>query len=132
MAKYLVTGLVDATVSVHVDADSPEDAAAAGWNHPRFHASLCHQCARVVQVGDISGTMVIADDGAGDVVYDDSQSATLTRQLDRLREAAEALVHPETGFWTKCHALTFDEKVKRQSELRMNLDRALADLRGDA
>jgi hypothetical protein len=59
--KYLVLGIIDASVSVEVEADSPAEAAAAASTE--LDASICHQCSRELNLGDIYATRVIDKDG---------------------------------------------------------------------
>lgn len=49
MQKYIVMGLVDATVTREVEADSPEEAA----QKAELCVSICHQCSGELDVGDV-------------------------------------------------------------------------------
>ncbi len=63
MPTYQVVGLIHATTIEEVEADTPEEAPAlaAGW------ASLCHQCASQVELGDTYGFII--EDDVGNEVY---------------------------------------------------------------
>ncbi len=67
---YRVIGFVDATVSCEVDAESPQ-AAAETADLPS--STVCHQCAKDLEVGDVSHVEV-HDDASGDVLYTDAFS----------------------------------------------------------
>lgn len=49
--KYNVTVIYDASVTVTVEADSPEEAKAKAMEEASS-VSLCHQCSRHLDVGD--------------------------------------------------------------------------------
>ena len=55
MAKYLVFGLVSATVSEEVEAASPEEAVENAVLLP----SICHQCAHEIELDDVYEISVI-------------------------------------------------------------------------
>ena len=57
MAKYLVFGLASATVSEEVEAASPEEAV----ENAELSPSICHQCSREVELGDVYEISVIHD-----------------------------------------------------------------------
>lgn len=91
MAKFLVLGLVDATVFVHVEAETALDAAnAADLPYP----SVCNQCSREIEIGDIYAVQVLAEDGHGEIEYTDDQAAlvpALQKEIERLKaELAKA------------------------------------------
>lgn len=65
--KYLVVGIVDASVSKVVEADTPEEAI----DRAELSASICYHCARDLSIGDVGDVEVIEDEGAGDVVHSD-------------------------------------------------------------
>lgn len=50
MAKYRVHFMTAASTSVEVEADSREEAVDVAFNE--VHVSLCHQCAREVDLGE--------------------------------------------------------------------------------
>lgn len=95
--KYLVIGHVAASVSTIVEAELPEDAIDAA----DLDASLCHQCARDVSIGDVYAHTVVEDGCDGETVYDDTQTAPtmaarpidlhgIVSRHDRLGDAARS------------------------------------------
>ena len=58
MAKYLVFGLVGATVSNEVEASSPEEAV----ENAELSPGLCHQCSHEVELGDVYEISVMQND----------------------------------------------------------------------
>jgi hypothetical protein len=96
---YSVTVLFDASRSVSVEADSPEEAEEKAHNQVGS-ASLCHQCSDEIDIGDATGALVYKDDGAGDQVLDtqwssqriaslEAEVAALKADRDRLDYLAE-------------------------------------------
>jgi len=83
--RYHVIGLVDATVTVEVEADTPEAALERAYEDERMHVSVCHQCAREVQVGEVYAARVIDDDGAGDEVLTDEQPRLELATVEQLK-----------------------------------------------
>jgi hypothetical protein len=69
MPKYTVIGLVSASVSAKVEANTPQDAIEAA----ELCASICHQCADDLDVGDVYETLVV--DTAGEEVYRNSRDS---------------------------------------------------------
>ena len=50
--KYLVTLIVDASIRVEVEADSKQEAYDKALDNA-FTPSICHQCSREIDLGDI-------------------------------------------------------------------------------
>lgn len=93
MAKFMVRGFVDATVSALVDADTAEDAADIGVDElPR--PGVCYQCSDKLEVGEVYRVQVLANGGAGEVEYDDDpevDATVLQLEIERLtKELAKA------------------------------------------
>lgn len=78
---YAVTVLFDASRSVSIEADSPEEAEEKAHNQVGS-VSLCHQCSGEVEMGDANGALVYEDDGAGDQVLDTQWSSTRIAALE--------------------------------------------------
>lgn len=53
MPQYRVTFLVDASVSILVDAENEEQAKEKAWEEASS-PTLCHQCSDELEVGDIT------------------------------------------------------------------------------
>lgn len=54
MPKYSVYAIVTGSKFLgEIEAESKEAAIQKGWDHPDCHISICHQCSREVEVGDI-------------------------------------------------------------------------------
>lgn len=86
MAKYTVVGLVDATVCETVEADSPEEA----MENAALFASVCHQCSRVIEVGDVYDMQVL--DEAGELVirfHEEARKERMTKALKDILKTAE-------------------------------------------
>jgi hypothetical protein len=77
--KYQVVGLVDAVVYEEVDASSPEDAA----SRANLSASVCHQCAGELEVGDVWAVRVL--DESGVEVYSDESAQLHLATVEELR-----------------------------------------------
>ena len=58
MKTYHVLGVIDANVSVTVEADSPEAAAELAWESGEMNPSVCHYCSRKLNVGELYITRV--------------------------------------------------------------------------
>lgn len=63
--EYEVTILIDACVNVTVRAGSPEEAAELAEEMDEASVTLCHACARDLQVGDATGVLVYKPDSTG-------------------------------------------------------------------
>ena len=61
MAKYTVYIVYDATEFVEVEADTAEEARDKAEELAQAH--LCHQCANHLDLGDITNSIVIDEDG---------------------------------------------------------------------
>jgi hypothetical protein len=72
--EYFVTGYVSATSSQRVRATSPEAAVEAS----DLNTSLCHQCARHIEVGDVYSVEV--SDANREVVLKDDDHPDVDRQ----------------------------------------------------
>ena len=72
MTKYMCLVIIDASVGVEVEANSPEDAVNAAFNDKRTSVSLCHQCSDDVDIGD--AYRVIVHDASGDKELLDSEA----------------------------------------------------------
>ena len=77
--KYTVIGIVDAVVYEEVEASSPEEAA-ENVSSP----SLCHQCCREVEIGDIMFVRVL--DEAGNEIWTDEDVSLKNATLEQLME----------------------------------------------
>ena len=86
MNKYRVTLIFDATNSIEVNAASIDEALDKAYNSEKSRVTLCHQCAKEIDIADI--TRVIVYDDKGNEVFDDgyqdTQIAKLTEQVDAL------------------------------------------------
>ena len=69
MAKFMVMGLIDATVSIDVEADTPADAVEKACDTGQMNPSVCHQCSRELEVGESWCFRVYDEDG--EQVYTD-------------------------------------------------------------
>jgi hypothetical protein len=74
--EYNVIGVVDATVLETVKAETPEKAAAEA----ELHVSVCHQCARVIEIGNVYEVRVENEDGE-EVYRDQRDTAEEVRVL---------------------------------------------------
>ena len=70
MARYTVIGQVAASVSRDIDAESVDAALEAAYR--RMSASVCHQCSRQVEVGDIYAWQVL--DESGELLHTDERA----------------------------------------------------------
>lgn len=82
MPKYQVTVLFDASAGMTVEADTPEDAAEKAECEMDGRQSLCHQCARQLDTGDVIGTLVCLGD---DIVLDTTAGADKVTEIAQLR-----------------------------------------------
>lgn len=82
MPKYTVIGIIGASCSDVVEADSPDDAI----NKAELGVSLCHQCAHEVELGDPYEYVVLNEDG--ETVHDDSQIADEASKRARFNQQA--------------------------------------------
>lgn len=81
MNTYEVTLLIDASIGVDVEANSPEEAVEKAENESGS-VSLCHQCSRELQTGDCYGAIVYVD---GKEVADTTRNGTLKAENATLR-----------------------------------------------
>jgi hypothetical protein len=58
MSKYYCTVIFDASSTVVVEADTPEEAAEIAEDETSGNQHLCHQCANTLQTGDSIGVHV--------------------------------------------------------------------------
>lgn len=94
--RYAVTVLFDASRSVSVEADTPEEAEEKA--HQEIgSASLCHHCANEINMGDATGALVYEDDGDGDQVLDTTYHAEVVARLEA--EVAALKVDKEMLDW---------------------------------
>jgi hypothetical protein len=63
MSKYYCTVLIDASVNMEVEADTPEDAAEKAECSDQGQPSLCHHCSSDVDMGESYGVRVCTQDG---------------------------------------------------------------------
>ena len=73
MPKYYCTVIIDASVNIEIEADSPEEAADKAMEHDRSFVTLCHQCSRDLDTGD--AIRVIVCDQSGDCLLYTSDAA---------------------------------------------------------
>ena len=83
MAKFFVVGHLGSTASETVSAPNAEAAARKATLSP----SLCHQCSREMQVGEVYRVEVFQEDGDGDPLFDDAPEV----DVDALRKENERL-----------------------------------------
>lgn len=88
MSNYSVSVIFDACKSVNVEADSPGDAIDKAYDEAGY-ASLCHQCAGEIEVGDAVRAIVFDGDGeqVGDDSWQEEKISKLTQQRDELLAA---------------------------------------------
>jgi hypothetical protein len=84
MAKYTVMGMVDATVYEDVEADSPEEAR----EQAQLGSSICYQCSKEIEVGDIYDTKVL--DESGEVVIESDEEVRRERMMKALKSILKA------------------------------------------
>ena len=90
MSKYSVSLIFSADSGVDIEADSPEEAAELAYNSNEASPSLCHQCARDVNLGDCIRTIVYDENGAE--VFDDGWEIKKINRLEqRLSEADKVI-----------------------------------------
>ena len=93
MQNYNVSLIFSADWGVDIKAASPEEAAEHAYNSNEASASVCHQCARRINVGDC--IRVIVDDEAGNEVFDDGAEhrkiAALQAEVAELKAKLAAL-----------------------------------------
>lgn len=106
MPRFLVVGIVDAQVSVEVEADDVDSAVDVGIK-ALPGANVCHQCSNKLEVGETYRIQVISDGGSGDIVYDDDpdiDKRKLRRAIDiaskHLARATAALKRAESEVTT--------------------------------
>lgn len=86
MAKFTVMGLVSATVYADVEADSPEEA----MEQAELSASVCHQCAKELEVGDVYDMQVVDEAGEAVIKFDEEvRRERMTKALKGILKAAE-------------------------------------------
>ena len=68
MPEYTVTFTTVASVNVRVEADDVDDAIDKAWDDAAI--TLCHQCARKVEVGDELEPDRVFDESTGDTVWE--------------------------------------------------------------
>lgn len=83
---YSVTLVLGADTGMDVEAESPEEAADIAAS--QRHASLCHACARDVNLGDVCGEIVYLD---GEEVLDTTSLGREQRKGELIDELAAAL-----------------------------------------
>ena len=105
MSKYSVSLIFSADSGVDIEADSPEEAAELAYNSNEASPSLCHQCARDVNLGDCIRTIVYDENGAE--VFDDGWEIKKINRLEqRLSEAdkvinmAKSALESGSDYWT--------------------------------
>lgn len=92
--QYACTVIVDASSNFNVSADSPNEAAdQAQYLHSEQFGSLCHQCANEIDIGDVVGVIVYADDKEVlDTRYDARAMDTLRTANQRLEAQRDAIL----------------------------------------
>lgn len=90
---YAVIGTLYAQVSCDIEASSPEEAAEEGWN--TFAPSICHQCTRDVELGELHQIAVLTEDFETELLVQSTGGLTgeaeeLRRQLEEANARAEA------------------------------------------
>jgi len=80
MSKYQVCIIIDASNTVEVEADSPEDAMDLAYNMDEASPSLCHQCSHDVGLAEAIKTFVYDEDG--NEVLDDCQQKNEIKELE--------------------------------------------------
>lgn len=94
MNKYECTLIYDASSNATVEADSVEAAIDAAYEHDA--ASLCHQCSRNLDLGDIIGVLVYKDgEEVADTTHRGEQIATLRAEKADLLKALEVFANIE-------------------------------------
>lgn len=88
MGEWTGSVLFDASKSFTVQADTFEEAAKQAYEEAGY-ASLCHQCAREIEVGD--AIAVVAVDEAGNERTDDWREGRLEKLEASCNELLEAL-----------------------------------------
>lgn len=91
MSLYYCTVLIDASVNMTIEADSPEDAAEKAENSEAGNPRLCHQCSSDVELGEPVGVYVF-DEAAENQLADTTPSAEEIAALKaRVEELTDAL-----------------------------------------
>lgn len=62
MPKYNCTVIFDASSTINVKADSPEEAAMLAEDMTSGNQTLCHQCSNTLETGDAIGVHVYDED----------------------------------------------------------------------
>lgn len=99
LAEYEVTVLFDASSTVTVMAESPEDAAEKAEDLTSGNQHLCHQCSNTLETGDAIGCLVYE---GGELVAEtdwkskritdlEADNAQLRAELERLQKESEAV-----------------------------------------
>ena len=63
MPKYYCTVIIDASVNIEIEADSPEEAAEKAMENDRSFVTLCHQCSSDLDTGDALRVIVADESG---------------------------------------------------------------------
>ncbi|GAB3484222.1 hypothetical protein [Azotobacter salinestris] len=95
MAEFSVTLLIDASTSMTVTADTPEDAAELAMDEAG-NPSLCHYCSGKMDVGDVYAARVY--DGDKEVLDTDwtaQQLAAAEKQVEKLEKRVAELEQAE-------------------------------------
>lgn len=98
MPNYEVCVVVDASVTVDIDADTPEEATELAEDQVlrKGYASLCHQCSRNLNMGDPIGAVV--SDGTGELL-DSTLAGTLRAEKVKLVKALKDVSGYCEGTW---------------------------------
>lgn len=107
MSEWTGCVLFDASKSFTVQADTFEEAAKQAYEEAGY-ASLCHQCAREIEVGD--AIAVVAVDEAGNERTDDWREGRLER-LEAVRNELLEVLDSFPGFL--CGTATGDAWIEK-------------------
>lgn len=113
MTKYNCTVIFDASASVGIEADTPEDAAEQAENETQGRQNLCHQCANDLDTGDSIGVLVYNEDCTKELLDTTYKPPRIWVGLtdDERLEAAE-IDGADEWFWKVCKAIEAKLKEK--------------------
>lgn len=104
--KYNCSVIYDAAQYLQIEADTPEDASEKAMGE--CSASICHQCADSLELGDALGVMVSSDEGEGrlDTTWSAEEIARLKAEVERFRAIVD-----EVHSWAVCAAIASPEDM---------------------